>query len=232
MYILHIETSTSICSIALSQHQTILASEDMREGMNHAAILAPAILRMLQSANLEPADLAAIAVSSGPGSYTGLRVGSSTAKGMAYSLGIPLIAVPTLLALAKAAFERHPDAQYALPMLDARRMEVYTALYDRELNEIQPVSSVILQEEYFKNSVPSTGVVVSCGDGCLKIGELADVVKNLQVDTSIESSAAHMVSLAVDMYHKGNFRDPLHFVPSYLKPPNITEPNKAGISRG
>src|SRR6187431_1856868 len=100
MYILHIETSTAVCSVALSRDRTLVAFLDLEEGMNHTAQLSPIISQLIQSASIKPTDLGAIAVSSGPGSYTGLRVGSSTAKAMAYSLGIPLIAVPTLITLA------------------------------------------------------------------------------------------------------------------------------------
>ncbi len=126
----------------------------MEKGMNHTAMLAPAIEAIMNEFALTPADLSAIAVSSGPGSYTGLRVGSSTVKAMAYSLGKPILAVHTLKALAKAAFDQYPDAEYALPMIDARRREVYAALFDRTLNEIWPVSSVILDEAFFLEGLP------------------------------------------------------------------------------
>lgn len=227
MNILHIETSTIVCSVALSKGSVMLEYLDMEEGMNHAALLAPAIERLLQSAYIGPTDLDAIAVCSGPGSYTGLRVGSATAKAMAYSLGKPLIAIPTLKALALAAFDQYPDAEFALPMIDARRQEVYTAIYRRSFEEVLPVSSVILTEEFFTHGIPVGGMIVSCGDGSLKIGDLASLAPDLRVDTSIICSARHMVALAVDAYVKGNFEDPLHFVPHYLKPPNITEPKKA-----
>ena len=210
MYILHIETSTMVCSVALSKGKSVLDAIDLQDGMNHAALLAPTIERLLQSASIRPADLDAIAVCSGPGSYTGLRVGSATAKAMAYSLGKPLIAIPTLQALAQAAFDLHPEAEFALPMIDARRREVYTAIYNRSLEEVLSVSSAILT-----------------GDRSLKSGDLANFAPGLRVDTTIICSARHMVALAVDSFMKGNFEDPLHFVPHYLKPPNITEPKKA-----
>ncbi len=227
MYILHIETSTVVCSVALSKGHTLLDSIDMNDGMNHAAMLAPTIEGLLQSASIRPAELDAIAVCSGPGSYTGLRVGSATAKAMAYSLGKPLIGIPTLQALANAAFDQHPEAEFALPMIDARRREVYTAVYNRSLEAILPVSSAILNEEFFTKGIPVNGMVVSCGDGSLKIGDLVSLTPGLRVDTSIICSARYMVALAVDAFMKGNFEDPLHFVPHYLKSPNITEPKKA-----
>lgn len=229
MYILHIETSTSVCSVALSKGDILLACQDMTEGMNHTARLAPAIEEMLNSLSLLPTDLNAITVSAGPGSYTGLRVGSSTAKAMAYSLGIKLVAIPTLKALAKASFALHPEARYALPMIDARRKEVYTALYDRTLTEVWPVSSVILDDTFFLQQIPGDGVVICSGDGALKIGDLALLSPNLVVDRSIQCSASHLLVPALDTIEKGEYADPLHFVPYYHKPPNITTPRKTTI---
>jgi tRNA threonylcarbamoyladenosine biosynthesis protein TsaB len=201
----------------------------MEEGMNHTAMLAPAIEAILKEADLAPADLHAIAVSSGPGSYTGLRVGSSTVKAMAYSLGRPILAVDTLKALAKAAFDRHPESEYALPMIDARRKEVYAALFDRTLNEIWPVSSVILDERFFLEGLPLGGKIIACGDGSAKIGDLALLAPHLSVDPAIRCSAGHLVPLAMDLFDTEKFQDPLHFVPYYHKPPNITEPKRAGM---
>jgi tRNA threonylcarbamoyladenosine biosynthesis protein TsaB len=229
MYILHIETSTSNCSIALSQDQALLDCHDMKEGMNHTAKLAPAIQALLLEKGIGPKDLGAIAVSSGPGSYTGLRVGSSTAKAMAYSLGIPLIAMPTLTPLVWAVFNQHPEADFALPMIDARRKEVYATLIDRSGKEVWPVSSVILEEEFFRNRVSLTGMTIVCGDGALKIGDLAFISGNIEVDVTIQASARHMVIPTWDRLQGGKTEDPLHFVPYYLKPPNITQPKKAGM---
>jgi tRNA threonylcarbamoyladenosine biosynthesis protein TsaB len=229
MYILHIETSTSNCSIALSLDQSLMSCHDMKEGMNHTAKLAPAIQALLLENGIGPKDLGAIAVSSGPGSYTGLRVGSSTGKAMAYSIGIPLIAVPTLSALAWAVFNHHPEADFALPMIDARRKEVFASLTDRSGKEVWPVSSVILEEEFFKNRVSSTGRVIACGDGALKIGDMAFFSGNIKVDATIQASARHMIIPAWDQLQGGRTEDPLHFVPYYLKPPNITQPKKAGM---
>lgn len=223
MYILHIETSTPVCSIALSHGHDLIGFEDLDQGMNHTAILTPAIQRLLRNAAVDINDLAAISVCSGPGSYTGLRVGSATAKAMAYSLEKPVIAIPTLLALASAAFAAYPEVSFALPMLDARRKEVYTSLYNQSLEPVWPLSSLILEEEFFRDSLLSFPSVVTCGDGAAKIGDLRFLSPNLVVDDQIRCSARHLVSLAVDRFEKGEFEDPLHFVPFYLKPPNITK---------
>lgn len=228
MYILHIETSTSICSVALSQDKDLIAFEDMTDGMNHTAMLAPAVERILLSAGIGTKDLSAISVSSGPGSYTGLRVGSGTAKAMAYALHVPLIGVPTLLALARAAFDHHPEAEWALPMIDARRKEVYTILYHRSLEEKWPVRSAILDEAFFKEEINVEGKIIACGDGSLKIGSLSGLCPELRVESNILGSARHLVSPAWDAYLKEDTQNPLHFVPFYLKPPNITQSKKAG----
>lgn len=230
MYILHIETSTAICSVALSQGTTLLAYKDLEEGMNHTVQLAPVISHLIQSASIKPTDLGAIAISSGPGSYTGLRVGSSTAKAMAYSLGIPLISVPTLVSLAQAVFDTYPDADFALPMIDARRLEVYTALYDRNLIPVLPVSSAILSEAFFAEKLPGDGAVVySCGDGSLKIGDMVPGNVQLKVAKDIMCSGRHLIKPALELLKGGAIEDPLRFVPYYLKPPNITQPRNLGF---
>ena len=226
MYILHIETSTKICSVALSRDGDLLKYIDHQEGMNHTAILAPSIKMLLESFELKPKDLRAISVSSGPGSYTGLRVGSSTAKAMTYSLNIPLIAIPTLSSLAAAAFARYPEAELALPMLDARRNEVYTSLYNRDMDQIVTTSSVILENSVLFNLIPEDKTVICCGDGAQKLKQQQVLPSNLMVDEEIECSARHMISLVQQLLSRGEYSDPMHFVPYYLKPPNITQPGK------
>ena len=230
MYILHIETATPICSVALSQGPDLLVYRDMQEGMNHTAMLTPMIEELLKSISIRPSDLGAISVSSGPGSYTGLRVGSSTAKAMAYSLNIPILAVPTLAALASAAFLANPDIDLALPMIDARRKEVYAALFDRAGQELWPASSVILEEKFFSDVLPQAGIIVGCGDGSLKIGDLAGLAGNFRVEQEILCSARHLVAPAWDLFQQGKVREALHFVPYYLKPPNITVPRQVGFA--
>jgi len=244
MYIFHIETSTKICSVALSDDERLIACLDRSEGMNHTAVLAPMIRDILQSAAIKPSDLGAIAVSSGPGSYTGLRVGSSTAKAMSYSLNIPLISIPTLAALAWAGFQKHPEANYVLPMLDARRNEVYLTLYDKEMVELFPTSSLILEKgtlgfipemnqsglENISQGISSKSfsMTVCCGDGAFKLNTLQLTEPGMIVDEEIQASAKHLVSLAYGLLSGNHLSDPMHFVPYYLKPPNITQPgNKA-----
>jgi tRNA threonylcarbamoyladenosine biosynthesis protein TsaB len=229
MFILHIETATPTCSVAISNGPELLVYHDLEGGMNHTALLTPSIQQLLASISIGPSDLGAVAVSSGPGSYTGLRVGSSTAKAMAYTLGIPILAVPSLSSLSSALFIANPEADFALPMIDARRREVYASLIDRTGKEIWPVSSIILHEDFFSGSLPGDGLIVSGGDGALKIGELAWVAGNFRVKKDILSSARHMVIPAWSLLNEGKTQNALHFVPKYLKPPNITTPRRVGL---
>lgn len=222
MYILHIETSTTVCSVALSNGPDLVEVIDMVEGMNHTALLTPSIDQLLRQHMLKPGDLKAVSVSSGPGSYTGLRVGSSTAKAMAYTLKIPLLPVPTLLALSQGALARYPQAHYFLPLLDARRNEVYAALYDHILNEVLPPFSLILDAGAIEGILPLDQTVI-CGDGA---GKVVDVPNGHLLDISLKCSAAHLVSPAFRMLEKGTGSNPLHFAPFYLKPPNITQSKK------
>ena len=225
MHLLHIETSTNICSVALSRGEELLQCIELSEGLNHTAMLAPMIDQLLKENEIIPSDLKAVSVSSGPGSYTGLRVGSSTAKAMAYSLSIPIIGVPTLLSLAYAASEHYPDMDYFLPMLDARRNEVYVTLFDKELKEVMPVSSLIVENEAVREMI-RPGKIMACGDGAKKLEKL-EVISGLRSDPAILCSARHLVKHAFQLFNSGDKSDPMHFVPFYMKPPNITQQRKA-----
>jgi tRNA threonylcarbamoyladenosine biosynthesis protein TsaB len=138
--------------------------------------------------------------------------------------------VPTLQALARAVFDVHEEAQFALPMIDARRQEVYTALIGRNFQEVWPVRSVVLDEEFFKTKLPGEGIIYSCGDGSEKIGDLAGLAYHLKVDPAVQCSARHLIAPAIDLLQAGAVEDPLHFVPFYMKPPNITQSRKQGFS--
>ena len=227
MFILHIETSTKICSVALSKDNQLVGFIDHVEGMNHTAILSPSIRTLLKTYSIKPSDLGFVSVSSGPGSYTGLRVGGATAKALAYSLNIPILGVPSLLALASAAFQKYPDSAFAWPMLDARRNEVFTSLYNSGMEQVIPVSSFILEYPAISDLIPAYGKVVCCGDGAFKLNDLAPALPNLIIDLEIQSSARHLISPAWSLISEGKKGDPLHFVPDYLKPPNITQSKKA-----
>lgn len=226
MYILHIETSTIHGSVALSDRDRHVKSVDLAQGMQHTAMLAPAIDSLLDEVGIRIKELGAIAVSAGPGSYTGLRVGNSTAKALAYTLKIPLLSVPTLRSLAWAVFSRYPEVEIAWPMIDARRNEVYTAIYDRELNEILPVSAFIVEMDAMQGLVPAGKPAVICGDGAAKVNPeyLQD---GITTDLSIRPHAGNLIGPAFGLFESHQFSDVLHHVPLYLKPPNITQPRPA-----
>jgi tRNA threonylcarbamoyladenosine biosynthesis protein TsaB len=227
MYILHIETSTKVCSVALSRDKLLLGLEETTEGMNHAALLSPMINTLLKKANVSTHDLEAVSISSGPGSYTGLRVGGSTAKAFSYSLEIPLVAVPTLEALAHAARLAYPDATHFLPMLDARRNEVFSSLFDRNGQAVWPDSSVIVDQDWISEELADLGQVVCCGDGAFKLKPYLSEYPNLLLADEIVCSARHLIGPALDLLTRDVTENPLHFVPSYLKPPNITQPRNS-----
>ncbi len=141
--ILCIETSAALCSVAIYTPKQIFYLENTKT-LAHAEFLAPLIETCLQNANLKPKDIQAVAISGGPGSYTGLRIGCSTAKGLCYALNIPLIAIDTLQIIAQAAINENANYDYYWPMIDARRMEVYHTIFDKTLNAIQPTTNSVI----------------------------------------------------------------------------------------
>ena len=169
--ILQIETSTSACSVALSENGKELALAGRTEPNIHASHITLFIDEVMKKASVNYADLSAVAVSKGPGSYTGLRIGVSTAKGLSYALDIPLIAVNTLYAMASGLVseEMQLSSQHLLcPMIDARRMEVYMALFNDKLNEIEPVQAKILESGSFDHYLGERSIIFFWGMELLK----------------------------------------------------------------
>lgn len=226
MYILHIETSTKVCSVAISRNDQLIGWEDRGEEMNHAAILAPMIASQLAKHDLNPGDLGAVSISSGPGSYTGLRVGSSAAKALAYSLNIPLVAIPTLEALKDAVIGTEQPGSYVLPMIDARRDEVYGSLFDPNANVVWPDHALKINEEFIVEHLSRLSRVVCSGDGAFKIRSYLPTYPNLVLREDVVCSARHLVLPAWYRLNQQKTENPLHFIPLYVKPPNITQPRK------
>lgn len=231
--ILNIETSNTVCSVALTAEGMILSHRESSEGRNHAATLTGFIKDMMAFAADKGIKPEAIAVSMGPGSYTGLRIGLSEAKGLAYGLEIPMIGVSTLELMAtKVMFsaESLPDDVVFAPMLDARRMEVYTAAYDLALNEIVAPRALILDEDSNPLvDVLATGrPVLFFGNGMPKWRD-TDTVRQfpnaLFVD-GIEPMAVDMTALAERAYSNKNFLDTSYCTPTYLKDFQATKPRK------
>jgi len=226
MYIIHIETSTKVCSVAISRDDQVIGWGDKADQMNHAAELAPMIANLLKKCGLSSRDLNAVSISSGPGSYTGLRVGSSTAKSIAYSLSIPLISVPTLESLSIAAIEKYPLASHMLPMIDARRDEVYSSLFDRNGSIIWPDYAVLVNRQFIEEKLSGLKQVIICGDGAFKLMPFSPDFPNLIIDDTILCTARNLVKPVWTHWLNQETENPLHFIPRYLKPPNITQPRK------
>lgn len=213
--ILSIETSTSICSVAIHEQGELLALAEIMEPGAHAEKLVSLVDAALKQANLRLVDLAAVAVSQGPGSYTGLRIGVSTAKGIAYALDIPLIGINTLQAM--AASQSIAEGEYVVAVLDARRKEVYTQTFGDSFQQLSPIEAVVLEEGVF-GSVLEKGKVYFVGDGVEKVKEEVQHV-NAQFVENWESSlsAKNMGVLASEKHARQEWEDLAYFVPNYLK---------------
>lgn len=226
--ILNIETSTTACSAALTAEGMILTHYEDFEGRNHAALISDYVKACLDFLAEKELKLDAVAVSIGPGSYTGLRIGLSEAKGLAYALDISLIAVSTLELMATrvmfSTFDIDPDTIF-VPMIDARRMEVYTAAYDFALNELMSPQPLILDEESYADLIATGRPLLLFGNGSAKA---ADVVKapNVKIVEGVDSLAVDMIALAERAYTERKFVNLAYSVPVYLKDFVATKPKK------
>ncbi|CAN5151278.1 tRNA (adenosine(37)-N6)-threonylcarbamoyltransferase complex dimerization subunit type 1 TsaB [soil metagenome] len=222
MNLLLIESATSICSVALSRNGKIISSREINETNRHAELLTVFCEEVVAEGKITFKDLDAVAVSKGPGSYTGLRIGVSVAKGICYALNIPLIAIGTLEAMANGMKAEAKPGDLLIPMLDARRMEVYCAVYDYEGNEIQQVTPLILDENSFTEIIysrppsPAPRPAFS-GDGMPKAKELLSKFPNAVFTDSGNCSAKNMMALAENKFRLKDFEDVAYFEPFYLK---------------
>ena len=211
-YILNIETATKNCSVSLAQNgRTILHKEIAEQGYSHAEKLHVFIEEILKESKVNFQDIKAIAISKGPGSYTGLRIGVSTAKGLCYALNVPLISVDTLEVLAKQV-----DIANGLivPMLDARRMEVYSAVFDSEHIKIMEVQAEILTENSYADILEAVYFVGDCQEKCQTVLTKANFHFLPEV---VFPSAKEMSALSYEKFTKNQFEDVAYFEPFYLK---------------
>jgi len=214
--ILNIETATTMCSVSLANNGELIACKEIDNGYTHAENLHIFINDLLIQEKVMPSRLDAIAVGSGPGSYTGLRIGVSTAKGLAYSLQKPLIAVNTLSTMALAAKEKLNSDTLLCPMLDARRMEVYCAVFDKDLNAIKETSAQIITEEnlnYFALNKPMTFF----GDGMPKCKSLLQNLPEASFVEEVVPSSKQLAKLSYEKFKLQQFEDLAYFEPFYLK---------------
>lgn len=209
--ILNLETATKTCSVAIAKNGECIAFKELTsEQFSHAEKLNGFIEDVITSANIELKSVEAVAISEGPGSYTGLRIGTSTAKGLCFGLDIPLISTNSLKALATLA---KTDADFICPMFDARRLEVYTAVYDAELNELEPTQAMVIDDLSFDNYADKK--VLFIGPGALKCQEVL-INPNWQF-LGLDVSAVGMISLSEAKFNASDFEDVAYFEPYYLK---------------
>jgi tRNA threonylcarbamoyladenosine biosynthesis protein TsaB len=224
MTILHIETSTHVCSVALSHDGDCIFEISNSEGSNHARLLSLFVQQALNKTHELHLPVNAVAVSGGPGSYTGLRIGVSTAKGLCYGFNIPLIAVSTLEVLCVEALKQLENKENMLlcPMIDARRMEVYTAFYTPKLEVKLEISAEIITEGSFDNLLAENPVYFF-GNGAAKCAATL-TYPNAHFLTDIQPLAKNMIALAERKFEAGDFADVAYYEPFYLKEFQATTP--------
>lgn len=217
MNILLFETATPVCSVALAREGKIVVEKHSAEPNAHSSKLSPFVQEILAESGIEPKDLDAVCVSSGPGSYTGLRIGVSSAKGLCYALDIPLLSVPTLQGMAAQYFAQHPDYHgMVCPMIDARRMECYTAIFSSPTEEVKAVSADIIEPGIYDEYLDK-GEVVFIGDGAAKTREILGVHPNARYADDFLISASGMLAVAMQKLEDGQKEDVAYFEPYYLK---------------
>ena len=223
--ILHIETSTKVCSVAVSEDAHVIFEQTDADGPNHATRCGVFVDEALSFAESHAIPLDAVAVSEGPGSYTGLRIGVSMAKGVAYGRGVPLVAVPTLELLCVPLLlyrDDIPDEALFVPMIDARRMEVYAAVYDRALKPLRTVQADIVEANTYSEWL-DRGPVCFFGDGATKCKDII-THPNARFIDGIHPLAKNMYPLAARALSRGETVDVAYFEPFYLKDFIATKP--------
>ncbi|MBQ9286728.1 MAG: tRNA (adenosine(37)-N6)-threonylcarbamoyltransferase complex dimerization subunit type 1 TsaB [Bacteroidaceae bacterium] len=223
--ILHIETSTKVCSVAVTEDAHVIFEQVDLDGPNHATRCGVFVEEALSFAESHAIPLDAVAVSEGPGSYTGLRIGASMAKGVAYGRGVPLVAVSTLELLCVPLLlyrDDIPSEALFVPMIDARRMEVYAAVYDRALRPLRPVQADIVEADTYREWL-DRGPVCFFGDGAEKCKGVITHPNALFIP-DIVPLAKHMYPLAARALQKGELADVAYFEPFYLKDFIATKP--------
>ena len=216
--ILCLETATPSCSVALVHNGEFLSCEEDPKGQNHSEKITLFIGSVMKKANISYNDLDAVAVSMGPGSYTGLRIGVSTAKGICYAVSKPLIAVETLHAMAYGAHvvETFHETSLRVPMIDARRMEVYAAIFDENVNKIKNTEAVIIDENSFADLKKDHHLYLF-GDGADKCAELFANDEKITVIKEFYCSARYMNVISQQKLDNKDFVDVAYFEPFYLK---------------
>jgi len=245
--ILALETATPVCSVALSHYGEILSLRETIALNAHSSVLTVFIEDVFRESSLHYTDLNAVSVSMGPGSYTGLRIGVAAAKGLCYALDKPLIAVPTLEAMA-AGMTNYPSPDPSpkregsncqlptancqllfCPMIDARRMEVYCAVYDENLTEIRPTEAVIVDEHSFDDLLTGHKIIFA-GNGAEKCREVLSHQPNISFLEDFQASARFMIPISEKRFHENRFENLAYFEPFYLKNFVAGKPKVKGLN--
>ncbi len=239
--ILCLETATEVCSVALALNGNIVKIKESSSPNEHSSLLTVFIEEIIASGGYALSNLDAVAVSMGPGSYTGIRIGVATAKGLCYSLEKPLIAISTLQSMAmgmkkhasagretQTGLPEPPPIGLFCPLIDARRMEVYTAVYDTEMNPVKEVSAEIIHDKSFDNFL-THGRMVFAGSGAEKCKPLLEHHKNAFFIDNFTASAQFMAALAEDKWTRVQFEDIAYFEPFYLKDFIAGKPRVKGL---
>lgn len=228
-YILHLETATKVCSVAIAKDGVLISLKETTVANSHSSLITSFVDDVIKSAGIKLNDLKAVCISKGPGSYTGLRIGVSTAKGFCYALNIPLIAVNTLQSMANLYAMNNADLlndkTFFCPMIDARRMEVFTALFNHNVNFVNETSAKIIDGESFKKEL-SAYKIIFFGDGAEKCRQSLSHNPNAIFDNEFAVSARGMISVAWEKYRAKNFENLAYFEPYYLKDFLATIPRK------
>ncbi len=229
--ILQIETATSVCSAALSDKGNTIGIKQLNEPNMHASRLTLLVDALMQEAGLSFSGLDAVAVSKGPGSYTGLRIGVSTAKGFCYAADLPLIAIPTLESMA-SGFRSTSNEVFAenvlfVPMVDARRMEVYMSVFNHKLEPITGTAAEVIDAYSFDRYTKEVRLILF-GNGADKFSGIFEGNKQIHVETGFLNSAAHMSDPAFRKFGQKQFEDIAYFEPYYLKDFIPARPREAG----
>jgi len=232
--ILAIETATEVCSVSLTHNGKLAAIRESAGSNEHSKLLTPFINEVVLESGFNLNEINAVAVSMGPGSYTGLRIGVSAAKGLCFSLDIPLIAISTLKALTYKVlndeiFQLQQDNKTLYcPMIDARRMEVYTALFDNQLNEKKPAEALVIDDKSFADETKNHQLFIF-GNGASKCRSALNHNKNITVIENVIPSAAAVAALAEMKFSTDDFVDTAYFEPFYLKDFIAGKPHVKGL---
>ena len=222
--ILNIETSTTVCSVSISENGACKCFRENFNGNNHSELIGVFVQGVLAEAGFQPKDLDAVALSIGPGSYTGLRIGTSFAKGLCYGSDLKLITIPTLKIIAQNAKEKYNIEDDALlcPMIDARRMEVYNCIYNAQLNEVRETQPEIIDENSFADILKDKKIYFF-GNGAEKCKPFITHENAIFLD-EVYPLATSMVKLSNEAFKSEDFADVAYFEPFYLKAAHVTMP--------